>query len=681
VLSKFDEPKQMGKNFRVRCPAHDDNRPSLDIAEGDDGKVLFNCRSKGCTAEEICASMGIELRDLMPDRESEDGRRPPRRSPEAKKKPAKAFATAEEAIASAGYDRRFGKCHRRWLYVDANREPKGMVLRWDPPGEDKVIRQMRRDADGWRVEGMRDPKPLYRLPDLKSATRVIVTEGEPKNDVAWALGFVATTCAGGSQAASKTDWSPLAGKEVWILPDNDEPGRKFAADVKAILSKFPATKVEIVELPGLPEHGDLVDYVDAHDAVEPDALRQQIESLAAQAKKASAKPSRIEWVDAETFLAADYRPEWLIQRVLVKGQPGLIGGPSKGMKTGLMIDAALSLTTGRPFLGYEQFQIPHRLRVAIASGESGEATIQETMMRVMKARGITAKDLGKNLHLAFTLPTLSDVGAMAELEEQLAAMQADVVMVDPFYLCLGAAIDERSMFQMGPALKAITELIQRAGRTIQIAHHANGRLPIGEPMGLEHLAYAGSAQFARQWLLINRREKYANDGNHDLWLNVGGSVGHGGLWNVHIAEGITGADFGGRTWDVTVQTAAEARADVVGDREAKREAANREKIKKEQAKVLEAIDAEVSMGLAGATQKSLRTRTGFSTDKAKSTVAGLLEDGVIEPVDFEKEVGNNARISATGYRHRRYNHRHHQPTGTGHRRRHERPDRRSLAHA
>lgn len=71
-----------------------------------------------------------------------------------------------------------------------------------------------RHADGWRIDAMLEPRPLYGLPDLATAGRVVVTEGEKAADATRSIGFVATTSAGGSQAAQKTGWRPLAGKEV-----------------------------------------------------------------------------------------------------------------------------------------------------------------------------------------------------------------------------------------------------------------------------------------------------------------------------------------------------------------------------------------------------------------------------------------------------------------------------------
>ena len=45
-----------------------------------------------------------------------------------------------------------------------------------------------------------------------------------------------------------------------ILPDNDDPGGKYADTVAAILAKLtPAPLVKVVDLPGLPDHGDIAD--------------------------------------------------------------------------------------------------------------------------------------------------------------------------------------------------------------------------------------------------------------------------------------------------------------------------------------------------------------------------------------------------------------------------------------
>lgn len=50
----------------------------------------------------------------------------------------------------------------------------------------------------------------------------------------------------------------LRGHTVVILPDNDEPGRKHVAAVAADLLGLVAS-VRIVELPGLPEKGDVTE--------------------------------------------------------------------------------------------------------------------------------------------------------------------------------------------------------------------------------------------------------------------------------------------------------------------------------------------------------------------------------------------------------------------------------------
>jgi hypothetical protein len=271
LLAKLPGATRAGNGWSARCPAHNDRRASLSVSEGDDGTALVKCHA-GCDTSAILAVIGMKLVDLFP---AQTG---PSRN--GKPKPTgMTFPTAKDAVADL--ERQHGKPSALWTYHDAQGEPVGLVVRWDKPSG-KDIRPVARHSDGWRIGAMPDPRLLYGLPDLAAARRVVVCEGEKAADAARSLGFMATTSAGGSQAATKTDWRPLAGKEVWILPDNDAPGRKYGETVACILAKLtPAPVVRVVELTDLPDSGDIVDWIDAHDdAAKPEGMRAEIEALA-----------------------------------------------------------------------------------------------------------------------------------------------------------------------------------------------------------------------------------------------------------------------------------------------------------------------------------------------------------------------------------------------------------------
>ena len=75
------------------------------------------------------------------------------------------------------------------------------------------------------------------------------------------LGLTATTNVGGA-GKWRTEYSDsLRGKDVVILPDNDEPGRKHASQIARSLSGK-ARSVKVVELPDLPKKGDVSDWLD-----------------------------------------------------------------------------------------------------------------------------------------------------------------------------------------------------------------------------------------------------------------------------------------------------------------------------------------------------------------------------------------------------------------------------------
>ena len=232
--------------YVAKCPAHDDSRPSLRVAKGDDGRCLVHCRA-GCDAKSVMAAMGLEMRDLnasQPDAEIEQ-------------RHLQTFATAKDA--ANAYATRLGRWSHSWTYRDATGEPIGLVLRWNhPDGSKRDVRPIWFIAGKWRQQSLSSERPLFRLDALTNAPRVYVTEGEKCAELLASLGFAATTSSGGSAAAHKSSWAALSGREVCILPDEDGAGLKYASEVRELCEALtlPA-RVRTVRLADLrPDSGD-----------------------------------------------------------------------------------------------------------------------------------------------------------------------------------------------------------------------------------------------------------------------------------------------------------------------------------------------------------------------------------------------------------------------------------------
>ena len=194
---------------------------------------------------------------------------PAPQKPQRPRQPSQTWATCREAVAVV--DARMGKHSQYWTYLDYVWEPAALAVRWDLPNGEKTIRPFARTRDGrWRIGAMDPPRPLYRLPDIRELGAddlVVVVEGEKCADALVAVGLEATTSSGGAAAAHKTAWTPLAGRDVAIFPDNDTDGRKYAHTVAGILQALnPPARVRIVELPGLDAKGDVADFIEIRRA-------------------------------------------------------------------------------------------------------------------------------------------------------------------------------------------------------------------------------------------------------------------------------------------------------------------------------------------------------------------------------------------------------------------------------
>lgn len=238
LLGHLDGVKRTGDGWTARCPGHDDERASLSVSEGDQGRALLHCFA-GCSFPRICAAMGIDPRELAGNRADGNG---------AVRRGSKRIVAMYE-------------------YRDETGGPLYRVVRTLAKG----FYQQRPDGNGGWVNGSKGVRRvLYRLPELLAADDKawhFVSEGEKDADNLHTLGVVATTNPSGAGKFGTVDSSPLHGRRVAILPDNDAAGRDHAQDVARLLHGK-AAEVRIVALPGLPEKGDVSDWIAAGGTAE-----------------------------------------------------------------------------------------------------------------------------------------------------------------------------------------------------------------------------------------------------------------------------------------------------------------------------------------------------------------------------------------------------------------------------
>jgi hypothetical protein len=186
-------------------------------------------------------------------------------------------------------------------YTDEGGALLYQVVRYDPKG----FRQRRPNGNGgwtWSLGDVR--RVLYRLPELVESAAdgrpLFIVEGEKDADNLRALGVPATTCAMGAGKWRPEYTEGLAGREVIIIPDNDDPGRAHAEAVAEALAPV-AASVKVVQLPDLPPKGDVSDWLAAGHTKEELltlALRTDCYTKDKHAPKSTTRPGEAELAEA-----------------------------------------------------------------------------------------------------------------------------------------------------------------------------------------------------------------------------------------------------------------------------------------------------------------------------------------------------------------------------------------------
>lgn len=321
--------------------------------------------------------------------------------------------------------------------------------------------------------------------------------------------------------------------------------------------------------------------------------------------------SGIESMSSAELEAGQFDQSYLVSDVLASDQPCVLAAPKKCLKTNIAIDLTLSLASGDRFLG--KFYVPQPVRVALISGESGAATIQETARRIARSKQWVHLNDYQNAFWSFSLPQLSDHRSLMALRQFIRRHQIKVLICDPAYLMLCLGDDAGNLFKVGPILWQLSKLGADEGVTIIIVHHTVKGVAVTDgPPELEGIAWSGFQEWARQWILLSRRAAYDTDriGHHELWFTAGGSAGHSVGKALDIEEGDR-RDTGGRRWLVEVKPIGEAigaKVEAATTAKEQRQRAQHDKsVTNAVAKVLEALEANHE----GLTQRRFKEEHGI----------------------------------------------------------------------
>ncbi len=299
ALERFDETMQLlglhggkrqGREYLPLNPNRADHKPGsfsinldsgawMDGASGDKGGDLvalaaFVWQTKqGEAGRKLAAQFGVPVPETSKGGRSDAGSGgkgqafpPPVQSPVA---PSRGHGEASgggavclmpipaDAPPPPAAHSRHGKPVKRWAYVDSS----GLVCffhdRYEPPGERKQFAPLTlwRGLDGrlaWQFKAPPAPRPLLGLDRLAalSSAPVMVVEGEKAADAATGLlpGWVVVCWQGGAQAVERADWSPLAGRDVVLWPDADEPGAECMGKLAQRLAGLGAARVRLIDL-------------------------------------------------------------------------------------------------------------------------------------------------------------------------------------------------------------------------------------------------------------------------------------------------------------------------------------------------------------------------------------------------------------------------------------------------
>lgn len=431
------------KNGKAKCPAHDDEHPSLSVHEDASGKVLLNCFA-GCRTEDIVRALGLSMSDLFPDTTDKSSREIERRT---------------------------------HLYEDG--ECRKTIIKYEDNHKSAFWERL---ENGSWIRGLNGRKPpLYNrcLLDDPDITTLFLSESE--KDADWLDVFGLKALSFGGAENWRAEYADLfVGRTVIILPHNDDPGRKAAERAaRDLVAKGIKVKVLPSDVWGKQKGADVADWIKAghsnvtlHNLVsETPEFEMMIDNIQ-EGEDDQGSGTVYSPLPLGSFLSLDLpERDYVIAPVCPEQGLVMVYGPRGIAKTWVALQLAYAVACGG--VVFAHWQAPKPRKVLYIDGEMSAQAMQKRLTSIVAASDKRPPD---DSYFSILTPDLQDAPmpnlAHEEGQDAIASLVegVDVVIVDNL-ACLARHGRENESESWLPVQTWLLDL-RRRGKSVIIIHHA-----------------------------------------------------------------------------------------------------------------------------------------------------------------------------------------------------------------